>query len=87
MLKATVIQIPGKIYHLAGTNKKIIIILDGENEEGILKYLRSFNRFYFCKNNTQDIIDTIKYIMGDNTLFRPSPELRWNIIAQRFIDE
>ncbi len=87
VLNSTGTQIPGKIYHLAGTNKKILIILDGENEEGILKYLRSFNRFYFCKNNTQDIIDTIKYIMGDNTLFRPSPELRWNIIAQRFIDE
>lgn len=44
-------QIPGKIYHYAGTNKPILIILDGDRKEEIKEYLSLFNRFYFCENN------------------------------------
>ena len=39
-LKGT--QIPGKIYYLASTNKIIMIAMENDNKEGMLKYLNSY---------------------------------------------
>jgi hypothetical protein len=50
-------QIPGKIYHYSSSNKPIIFILDGnEEEKKLLKnYFGQFNRYYFCENNKESI--------------------------------
>ncbi|MBR5498053.1 MAG: hypothetical protein IKV76_08755 [Clostridia bacterium] len=57
-------QIPGKIYQYSATNKFILFILDGTDEEKtILKeYFSKFNRYVFCKNNESSIKAAIDYI-------------------------
>ncbi len=54
-------QIPGKIYQYAATNKMVLFILDGTDEEKatLYKYFSAFNRFIFCENNEQSIEQTI----------------------------
>ncbi|MGG3564203.1 hypothetical protein ABES03_21675 [Neobacillus rhizosphaerae] len=56
-------QIPGKIYHYSGTEKPIIFILDGKEEEKqlIKDYFGKFNRYHFCENKKEDIMK----IMGN----------------------
>lgn len=50
-------QIPGKIYHYSATNKPIIFILDGtEDECTIIKdYFSKYDRFIFCENTINSI--------------------------------
>lgn len=52
-------QIPGKIYHYSATDKPILFILDGTNEEKrIIKgFFEKYHRYYFC-DNTKDSIET-----------------------------
>lgn len=61
-------QIPGKIYHYSATSKPILFILDGTPEEkDILRtYFSQFDRFYFCENHVDSILDTIDRICSDN---------------------
>lgn len=78
-------QIPGKIYHYAGTNKPILIILDGDRKEEIKEYLSLFNRFYFCENNEKDILKTIWKIKNTKKEWLPSPYLRSEQIAKQLV--
>ena len=57
-------QIPGKIYHYSATTKPILFILDGTEEEQrlIKEYFSKYNRFIFCSNTKEDIIEAMKYI-------------------------
>ena len=50
-------QIPGKIYHYSATEKPILFILDGTEEEQkiISDFFSQFNRYYFCSNNKEEI--------------------------------
>ncbi len=63
-------QIPGKIYQYSGTNKKILFVLDGNNEEkDILKnYFGKFNRYYFAENTVESISSTIDIIINDDRI-------------------
>lgn len=78
-------QIPGKLYHLAGTNKKVLIILDGEYEDEMYDYLKKFDRFYLCRNEQTCIRDEIIGIMRDGREFSPSKELKYDFIAKEFV--
>lgn len=62
-------QIPGKIYQYSSTNRYILFILDGtENEKKIIKdYFSQFNRYVFCENTVDDIKRAIKLIENNNT--------------------
>ena len=57
-------QIPGKIYQLAATNKIIIAILDGPEEEQMIirEFFEKYNRFVFCQNNERSISEAIDRI-------------------------
>ncbi len=50
-------QIPGKIYQYSATDKLILFILDGSEEEqlAIRRYFEPFNRYVFCQNTIADI--------------------------------
>jgi hypothetical protein len=61
-------QIPGKIYHYSGTNKPIIFILDGNEEEkkSIKDYFGKFERYHFCENTKESIQEImLKFINGE----------------------
>lgn len=57
-------QIPGKIYQYSATNKTILFIMDGTEEEQLVlkEYFGQFNRYVFCQNNTEDIAKAIRQI-------------------------
>ena len=57
-------QIPGKIYQYSATDKTILFILDGtEDEQAVLKdYFGKFNRYVFCRNTVEDITRAIRQI-------------------------
>lgn len=61
-------QIPGKIYQYSATNKIILFILDGtEEEKKVLKsYFEPFNRYVFCENTVEDIERAIKLIENND---------------------
>lgn len=61
-------QIPGKIYQLAATNKIVLAILDGpEDEQKIIRdYFEKFNRFVFCQNNEKSISEAIDRIENND---------------------
>lgn len=54
-------QIPGKIYQYSATNKAILFILDGtEEEKEVLRaYFEPFNRYIFCENNEESIAEAL----------------------------
>lgn len=57
-------QIPGKIYQYSATNKIILFIMDGtEEEQNVLKdFFGKFNRYVFCQNTEEDIAQAIRRI-------------------------
>ena len=78
-------QIPGKIYHYVDTGKPILIILDGERSTDMKKYFESFNRFYMCNNNMEDIKATISKILCENKSFGVPEALKPETIADKFL--
>lgn len=69
-------QIPGKIYQYSATDKTILFILDGtEEEQTVLKdYFGKFNRYVFCQNTVEDIARAIHQIeSGDVGNIRHTP--------------
>lgn len=57
-------QIPGKIYQYSATEKIILFILDGTDEEKKLieNYFEKFNRYIFCDNTVESIQKAINCI-------------------------
>ena len=57
-------QIPGKIYQYSATNKIILFILDGTQEEKseIEMYFSQYSRYVFCDNSEEEIIRAINCI-------------------------
>ena len=69
-------QIPGKIYQYSATDKTILFILDGtDDEQAVLKdYFGKFNRYVFCQNTVEDITRAIRQIeSGDIGSVRNMP--------------
>ncbi len=57
-------QIPGKIYQYSATNKHILFILDGTEEEKrvLTNFFKPFDRYVFCENNVESISSAIRQI-------------------------
>lgn len=54
-------QIPGKIFDYSATNKPILFILDG-NTELLKKQFSKYNRYLFCNNTVEDIVNKLEII-------------------------
>ena len=78
-------QIPGKLYHLAATNKPILVILDGDFKEVIKEYLQGFQRFIMCENDEVSISQAIIKQYLSKQEFVPSPLLTSSSIASQFL--
>lgn len=57
-------QIPGKIYQYSATDKTILFIMDGtEDEQRVLReFFGRFDRYVFCRNDAADIARAIRQI-------------------------
>lgn len=78
-------QIPGKLYHYAATNKPILVIVDGDKQEEMISYLKSFDRYIICENNIVSICDSIKNIKKSKLSYEPSIHFKAMNISQLFI--
>lgn len=78
-------QIPGKIYHVAATNRPVLVILDGDRKKDIRSYLESFNRYDICENNEEEITKAIYTIKNRNNVCRPLEALKAENIAKKII--
>lgn len=80
-------QIPGKIYHYSATDKPVLFILDGtEEEKRVLKeYFGKFDRYYFCENTSEDIKRTMQIIIKDNRTFSPVSAFMPRIVIEDLV--
>lgn len=80
LLNRVGIQIPGKVFYEANTDKLIIVIVDGPWGEQMRNYLFEFRRFVFCDNTEDSIrqvlcgIDNSKIAVDKSQVYRLSPE-------------
>lgn len=79
-------QIPGKLYHYAATNKPILVVLDGERKEDMIKYLESFQRYIICENDVAKIVDKIREIMNKSHENIPCRAFSPEVIAKFFLE-
>lgn len=79
------LQIPGKLYHCAGTNKKILVILDGDNIDATVKFIKQWDRFYCCLNNKTDIKKSILKIARDDREWAPLEAFSAKAVANDII--
>ena len=82
-------QIPGKIYHYSATTKPILFILDGTEDEKreLFNFFSKFDRYYFCENNEEDILSTMRKIINERKVFEPVKEFSPKEIVRKIIDE
>lgn len=85
VLNSSGTQIPGKIYHMAATNRPILVVLDGEMKDQIADYLRTFNRYVTCENTADDIEKAIRSIMVDTRVWAPCERLEPKQIASEML--
>ena len=85
VLNSTGTQIPGKLYHTAATNRPILVVLDGDRQDEMRKYLESFDRFILCGNSETEIVAAIRSIMNDKRVWEPCKLLEPKAIAKRII--
>lgn len=66
-------QIPGKIYHYSATKKPILFILDGTEEEKICikDFFGKYNRYYFCENTVDSIMNGMEALSKEKKVFSP----------------
>lgn len=79
-------QIPGKLYHLAGTNKAVLVILDGDDIGSLKSYIDSFDRFITCENNVESIKGAIINARLNKKKYFPSESLCSRLIAEKFLE-
>lgn len=76
-------QIPGKIYYKAHQQKHILVVIDGDNPEAIMNYLKSFNRYELTYNNADAIKEAIRSLENKPSVYAcPKELLPINVISQ-----
>lgn len=86
VLNSSGTQIPGKLYHNAATNRPILVVLDGDRQNEMRRYLESFERFILCGNSETEIASAIKFVMNDKRVWEPCTLLEPKAIAAKIID-
>lgn len=78
-------QIPGKIYHASATNRAVIILLDGENQNEIQKYFESYNRFIFLPNTKSAIAEGLLSMGGKKPKANPCEQFNGINVAEEIL--
>lgn len=79
------LQIPGKVYHYAMTEKDILIIGADKNTES---FLSGYSRYYFCNNNVEAIKEAINKITQNEgeIISKPVEEFKPRNVANKVIE-
>lgn len=82
-------QIPGKIYHYSATDKPILFILDGTDEEKeIIKlFFEKYHRYVFCNNDEESIKSAINEISNnmDSYFGHPVGRFKPKVVVEQFL--
>lgn len=81
-------QIPGKIYHYSATTKPILFILDGTEEEKkiLLEFFEKYNRYYFCENTVDSILETMQRIVTEKKKYNPVEAFNPKNVTKQILD-
>lgn len=80
-------QIPGKMYHYAGSYKEIMIIKDGEYGNDIEEYFSKFKHYTFVNNSREEINLVLnKYIRNGIPKRKPVLEFSSEVIAKELLE-
>lgn len=84
-------QIPGKIYHYSATDKPILFILDGTEEEKrqLRSYFEPFERYLFCENEIEDIrraMELLKHQISEGQTWAPVQAFAPQMVAKGLIE-
>lgn len=79
-------QLPGKLFHYAATDKPILVLYPTSIDKEILEYLKSFERYILCENNTMRIREILQSNIIISETFKPSEKLHCKYIARGFLN-
>jgi hypothetical protein len=82
-------QIPGKAFHYAGTNKPILLIVDGDGAD-VKEYFSRYKKYIICNNDENDIREAILQYMKEKNKTKhldPIEDFSANNIAKQFISK
>lgn len=79
-------QIPGKVFHLAGSNKPILVIVDGEHKNELGSYIRGFKRYHVCDNDQAAIATEIVRIKNERVIYQADPQFSAGSVAKHFLE-
>ncbi len=79
-------QIPGKIYHASATNRTVLILLDGENQNKIRTFFETYNRFVFAENKQESIVAALLAISQNPPISVPCEQLSGYYVAKEIVE-
>lgn len=78
-------QIPGKLYHYAATNRPVLVLVDGDNKEAMIEYIAGFNRYSWCNNEENNIVQKLRDVMAEKQIWEPCKKLNCREISAEII--
>jgi hypothetical protein len=87
VLNKTGTQIPGKLYHLAGINRPILVVVDGDYQDEMAAFVKGLRRYFVCKNDPQEIAKMIVGIKSGNCANMDNSQMIPSVIASKFLNE
>ena len=70
LMNKTTLQIPGKTFYNINCKQNIIVILDGDQEGVIRRYLEKYNRYIICENTASSIITALSNLKSIDLISR-----------------
>lgn len=81
-------QVPGKVYHYAGSYKEILFIKDGEFGDVIEEFFSQFNRYTFVENDCEKIEAVLRqYVTNGVTERTPLAEFKAENIVRKLVND
>lgn len=81
-------QVPGKVYHYAGSHQEVLLIKDGEYGDTLEAFFSKYNRYTFVNNDTTEIEAILnEYVKNGVPERKPLEDFRAEHIAAQLINE
>ena len=84
-LKGT--QIPGKLFHLAGTYKPVVVAMEPGQGAALREYIEGFGRFVVCENTKDSIEEAVLKVIDSERVYSPCDFLSPKSIASQIIKD
>jgi hypothetical protein len=76
-------QIPGKIFYKTSSDKHILVAVEQEYRDEMVRYFESYERFVVCENTKESIIDALKKLRNcSHDYTTPKRLLPQNIVKE-----